>query len=252
MGLGDWIMATSQVRELNERTGKRIMVVDRMGRVRWSDAFDNNPRVVPPGEVTPGNSFKFVRLLNSGGARPYIRAKTDRNWYWQTWNIQPGELFLTDQERDPPGKPQGDYILIEPNTKVQDGNKAWPFDRWQRLLPLLPLPAVQIGSPLARRLPGALFVETTVRHAFGMIQGARLVVSTEGALHHAAAALGTPAVVLWSEFISPVFTGYRTQRNIRKTAAVCGSRMLCKGCRASMEAITVEEVQSAILEELAK
>lgn len=251
MGLGDWIMATSQVRTLNERTGKRVVVVDRLGRVRWSDAFDGNPRVVRPGEITAGSSFQYARLLNAGGSRPYIRSKTETHWFWQQWDIAPGELFLSDDEVAVGRTSAAGRVLIEPNTKVPDGNKAWAFERWQAVVDALPeVDWVQIGEPSARRLGRVRFVTTRVREAFGVVKAARLFVGAEGALHHAAAALGTPAVVLWSEFISPVFTGYTSQRNIRKTAAVCGSRHPCPSCRASMDAITVDEVVRAIQEEL--
>lgn len=252
MGLGDWIMATAQVRELNERTGKKVAVIDRMGRLRWSDAFDNNPRIAKPHEVTPREMVNLVRLVNAGGSRPYIRAKTDKRWFWQTWNIQPGELYLTHEEHAQGAVISAGAVVIEPNTKVLDGNKAWPFERWQELVRSLDVHWVQIGAPDARRLQGVRFVPTAVRQAFGVLASARLFVGAEGALHHAAAALGTRAVVLWSEFISPAFTGYACQRNIRKTTAVCGSRMPCASCKASMDAITIEEVRSAIMEELNK
>ncbi len=251
MGLGDWIMATAQVRETNERTGKPVVVVDRMGRVRWSEAFEGNPRIAR--NVTPQNSYQFARLLNAGGARPYIRAKTETHWYWRTWDIKPGELYLSDAERAFGATLGPGAIIVEPNTKVRDGNKAWPFVRWEALVRALPgLNWWQIGPPGIRMLSGTRFLETTVRQAFGAIGSARLFVGTDGALHHAAAALGTQAVVLWSEFVSPAFVGYATQRNIRKTAGVCGSRLPCKTCRASMDAITVDEVAAAIQEELAK
>jgi ADP-heptose:LPS heptosyltransferase len=63
---------------------------------------------------------------------------------------------------------------------------------------------------------------------------------------HAAAAVGTPSVILWSEFISPEITGYETMTNIRHAGKPCGNRMRCAGCRKSMEAITVEEVVAAL------
>ena len=242
MGLGDWIMATAQVRELNERTGQHVVVVDRMGRPRWSEVFDNNPRLVRTHR--PGSA----RLLNAGGARPYIKQKTPTHWFWQRWDIQPGELFLTPSEIAL-GVPYAGCVLVEPNTKVVDGNKAWPFERWQELVRLLACDhvCVQVGAPGSRVLDGVQFVETlSVRHAFGVLAAARVFVGSEGALHHAAAALGVPAVVLWSEFISPLFTGYGSQHNIRKTSGVCGSRLPCVSCRASMEAIGVEEVYHAV------
>ena len=251
MGLGDWIMATAQVRELNERTGRRVLVVDRMGRQRWSEAFENNPRIVAQGELTPQVQRDAARLLNAGGARPYIKAKTDSHWFWQQWNILPGELYLTDLEVARGLVVGAGAVVVEPNTKVADGNKAWPFERWQELVNAVDVPWVQVGVAGSRRLAGNVrFVPTTVREAFAVVAAARLFVGTEGALHHAAAALGTRAVVLWSEFIAPVFTGYATQRNIRKTTAVCGARYPCESCRAAMAAITVDEVAAAIREEL--
>lgn len=253
MGLGDWIMATAQVRELNERTGKRVMVVDRMGRIRWSETFENNPRIVAPSTITPNEASAAVRLVNAGGARPYIRAKTETHWYWKQWDIKPGELFLSHQEIETATAALPvTSVIIEPNTKIQDGNKAWPFQWWQQVVDRLRLPWVQLGPPGTRLLQGVRHVATTPRLAFASIRSARLYVGTEGALHHAAAAFGTPAVVLWSEFISPVYTGYAIQHNIRKTDKVCGSRTPCASCRASMAAITVEEVVQAIEEELAK
>lgn len=246
MGLGDWIMATAQIRDMNERTGRQVVVVDRMGRPRWSEVFEHNPRVAKE------FSRDADRLLNAGGARPYIRAKTPTHWFWQRWDSKPGELYLTDEEIGRAFE-FGGGVLVEPNTKVPDGNKAWPFERWQQLVGAVDLPWVQVGPAGTRRLSGVRFVETaTAREAFAILSWSRLFVGTEGGLHHAAAALGVRAVVLWSEFISPVFTGYAGQRNIRKTTAVCGSRVPCPSCRASMAAITVAEVAAAVQEELAR
>lgn len=240
MGLGDWIMATSLIREINKRTGKKVVVVDRLNRPRWSEAFENNPRVLRQ------HVMGAERLLNAGGARPYIKAKTDRTWFWKRWDISPGELFLSPEEVEFSRPFQGSVIL-EPNTKVVGSNKAWPFDRWQEVArQCADLNLIQIGSPDARKLSGVRFVPTTIREAFAILAASRLFVGTEGALHHAAAALSTPAVVLWSEFISPVFTGYSSQHNIRKTNEVCGARFPCKTCQESMEAITVDEVVAAI------
>lgn len=242
MGLGDWIMATSQVREINERTGQRVVVVDRLNRPKWSEAFKNNPRMT---RVHDDDAF---RLLNAGGSRPYIRAKTDRNWVWRRWDIKPGEIFISDIEREF-GRPYDNKIVIEPNTKDPQSNKAWFYDRWQALVERFPQGTfVQLGPDGSRRLHGVTFVPTTVRQAFGVLAAARAFVGTEGALHHAAAALNVPSVVLWSEFISPTFTGYQNQVNLRHAGEPCGMRIPCPSCRASMEAISVDEVYNALKE----
>lgn len=240
MGLGDWIMATSQVREINERTGKRVVVVDRMNRPRWSEAFDNNPR------ICRNHEDHTERLLNSGGARPYIRAKTNEQWQWRRWDINPGELWLTDEEREF-GRPYDGCFIIEPLTKDPNSNKRWVENRWQEVVDRFPNATfVQMGPDPSRRLHSVTYVRTTVRQAFGLLSAARGFVGTEGALHHAAAALKTPAVVLWSEFISPTFTGYPEQINIRHAQNTCGKRIPCASCRDSMMAITVSEVEQAI------
>jgi len=56
--------------------------------------------------------------------------------------------------------------------------------------------------------------------------------------------------VLWSHFISPDITGYQTQKNLRHANGWCGMRVDCPTCRASMEAITVDEVAQALREVL--
>jgi hypothetical protein len=244
MGLGDWIMATSQVRELNERTGKKVVVVDRLNRPRWSEAFENNPRILRSHEPD------CTKLLNAGGARPYIRQKTTTHWIWQRWDITPGEIYLTEEERTL-GSMYAGRTVVEPNTKDPYSNKAWVFDRWQELVNRFPPDTfIQLGSDGSRKLAGVPFVQTSIRQAFAVLSAARLFVGTEGAMHHAAAALGVPAVVLWSEFIGPKYTGYSSQTNIRKVEKVCGSRIPCQGCKAAMAAISVDEIHRIILEKV--
>jgi len=109
---------------------------------------------------------------------------------------------------------------------------------------------VQTGPFNTRILPGVEGVATTFRQAAAIMSVASGFVGTEGALHHAAAAFGTPAVVLWSEFVSPEFTGYETQKNVRHASGACGSRVPCVGCKLSMEQISVEEVVQSLAEVL--
>jgi hypothetical protein len=251
MGAGDFLMATSQVRRLNEKYGLPVVVFGPTGRRMWHEVFDHNPR------LTKSTSSRFVRLINGPGERPYIlRKRTDR-WTWQKWDIAPGELYLTQAERiwaareiaaaSAPG--DDTPILIEPNIKgTNEGNKAWLWDRWQALVDRYPRGTfVQVGRAGARRLDGVAMIATpSFRLACAVLSQCRACVGTEGGLHHAAAALGVPAVVLFAEFISPEVTGYAAHRNLyHGTHGLgCGNRMACEGCRASMLAITVDEVDS--------
>lgn len=239
LGLGDWILATAEVRTLNQETGLQVVVVDKLGKPQWSPVFENNPRIARQ------QSPEHATLLNAPGCRPYIRFKDERRWYWQDWDKAPGELYFSQAEREF-GEQFSGRIMVEPNTKVQDGNKAWSWGRWRELVHGREDRFIQCGKPGVRRLPNVLFVETTFRLACAVMAVSKAFVGTEGGLHHAAAALGTPAVVLFSEFIEPRYTGYDSQKSIRHAGESCGNRFPCSGCRASMEAITVAEVLEAL------
>ncbi len=244
VGLGDWIMATSQVKQLHESNGAPVLVVAQRGRVMWSDVFENNPKILRR-EQTGCNV-----LLNAPGARPYIAAKYETRWVWKKWEKQPGEIFLMESERAF-AEPYKGCVLIEPHTKVAEGNKAWYWERWQTVIDeMSEVLFVQTGPFNTRPLRGVELVATTFRQAAAILAGSRAFLGTEGALHHAAAALSIPAVVLWSEFISPEITGYPTHRNLRHAGTPCGARVPCVGCRVSMELISVEEVVQNLKEVL--
>lgn len=244
MGLGDWIMATSQIRALQESNGgRKVLVVGQAGRMMWSaEVFEGNPRVIRRPEAD------CDILRNGPGLRPYIAAKHPMRWFWQKWPIAPGELYLSDSELAF-SKIYHDRVMVEPHTKVSEGNKSWPWERWQAVVDSLPeVRFLQVGPFNTRPLRGVEFVPTTFRQAASLLSVSALFVGSEGALHHAAAALGIPAVVLWSEFISPDITGYPTQRNLRHAGDPCGARIPCVGCRVSMGLISVDEVVNSIKE----
>lgn len=234
-------MATSQARRLHLKEGKRVFIIGIGGRPQWSPVFENNPRISRTRE--PG----LVVLRNGPGLRPYIAGKTPERWTWRTWDKEPGEICLTHAEKRF-GQSAAGRILIEPQTKVPDGNKAWPWARWQAVADAMPGEFVQVGQPGSRKLEGVQFVDTTFRQACAVIAWSRAFVGTEGGLHHAAAAFGKPAVVLFSEFISPEITGYDGHRNLRHAGEPCGARLPCAGCAASMQAITVDEVLTNLRE----
>lgn len=242
MGLGDWIMATAQARQLHVATQSPVVVLDLRGKVQWSPVFDYNP-------ILSKKVYGAAQLLNAPGCRPYIAGKTHDRWIWRHWNIEPGNIYLTPEELAF-AAPYAGKVLIEPNTKVVGGNKAWPFDRWQALVDRNPKRYLQVGSPEARKLRGVEFCETGFRQALAVLMSSIGFVGCEGALHHAAAAMKIPSVVLWSEFISPEFTGYSSQHNIRHAERWCGSRIACQGCRDSMLAISVDEVHEALEKEI--
>lgn len=142
-------------------------------------------------------------------------------------------------------------VIIEPNTKAADlsKNKAWPWERWQELVDSLNLPWVQLGDTESQTLKGVRRVHTKhFRDALGYLDKCTLLVTTDGALHHAAAALGKKAVVLWGGLAPPQILGYELHRNICHADWWCGYNKPCVHCRDTMAKITVDEVRKAILE----
>lgn len=232
-------MATADVKRMHESNGLPVRVIGHGNRTMWSEVFERNPR------ITRDVNRKHQTLVNGPGLRPYIAGKTATHWFWRRQrNQQPGEIYLSAQEKQFAKQFVG-KVLIEPNVKATNGhtNKAWPFERWQAVVNELKVPMVQVGFPGTRWLQDVERVETpTFRHAAAVLSACKAFVGSEGALHHAAAALGVPAVVLYAEFISPDVSGYASQENIRHAGEPCGSRIPCKTCAASMLAIPVEEV----------
>ena len=103
----------------------------------------------------------------------------------------------------------------------------------------------QIGqNPHPQRLLNhAVYLHTpTFKQAAAVLARAKAAVLPEGGLHHAAAALGIRAVVIYGGFISPKQTGYDMHINLFTGTEPCGSRKSCEHCRASMAKITPEEV----------
>ena len=245
MGSGDWLMATGQIKRMYADKPAPVLVVNHLDKPQWNEIFHGNPKVAKYSK--PG----IQRLLNSSGSRPYIAGKTDRKWAWRPFGPEPGEIFFTPAELAF-AEPYRGKVMVEPNGKnIGHRNKQWDWRRWQELADLKIAPMVQCAPLGGAYLTGVQNVATpSFRHAAAILSVSKAFVGTEGGLHHAAAAVGTPAVVLWSEFIEPSVTGYAMQKNIRHAGPACGMRVDCPTCRASMEAITVNEVAEALREVL--
>ena len=237
-------MATADAREANVRTGLPVLFLGERKHFWCEEVFANNPRILhePVG--------RYTVVENYPGRRPYIREiLRDRFVYEDSFRVAPGEIYLAPEEMV--GVPGA--VIVEPHTKQQMGfsrNKAWPWERWQELVRSLDLPWVQLVPPRARVLDGVRAIPTQFREALAHIADASLVVTTDGAFHHAAAALGKSAVVLWGGAAPSRILGYETHTNIGHEPDACGSINDCDHCKRAMERITVEEVKGAIEERL--
>ena len=85
--------------------------------------------------------------------------------------------------------------------------------------------------------------------ACAILEHAALYIGNEGGLHHAPAALGVPAVVIFGGYITPWNTGYDGHINLYADHPLspCGERLPCDHCRVCMASIKPAAVAEAAL-----
>lgn len=251
-GLGDELIATGLARGAAER-GKRIAFGDGR-RILWGphspEIFKGNPNIAPPGCHRDQN-IEWIKYYK--GHRIYNIGHGD-HWEWNyDFRPKPGEMFLDLHEIEFAKTVLQGVVLIEPNVpwhKTCAVNKDWGFERYQAVADRLLKMGCRVGQfDFGRdRLAGVQLISTpSFRHSMAVLQRAALVICPEGGLHHAAAAMGTPAVVLFGGFIPPEATGYLIHTNLTGGARACGRVSRCEHCRAAMDVIKVDDVYDEAL-----
>lgn len=266
MGIGDNLMATGIARGAAAR-GKRIAFGDGR-RIIWDqhsaqifrgpDLKTQNPNIAPPCDERASDLewvpfYKGNRLYNT---HDHVRNR----WHWNmNFRAKPGEVIFAKFETAYAKNAGQGFVVIEPNLpefKTCGPNKQWPVERYDKLARYLRKTnqqIVQFYYNSGHRIPYAKQIKTqNFRQALAIMARAALYIGPEGGLHHGAAAVGIPAVVLFGGFIPPQVTGYKTHTNLTGGAEACGSLDRCEHCRAAMEAITVDSVHDAALAYLMK
>lgn len=252
MGIGDELMVAGAIKRLAvSNPGKRFAVIDtrKLNIHRWNDIWEGNPLIAKPGEEYD------LTIENRGGKRPYITFKTPERWHWLPYSPEPADLYLSDADKALAYRGAG-RVVVNPTIKANASpNKQW--GQWQALVDASPgTPWLEIGDahPVLKRVD---FVQTaSFRLACGVLSSARAAVLHEGGLHHAAAALGVRAVVIYGGFIAPACTGYNTHRNLFSTGRAtrrdfplgCGMRAPCGHCADAMRSITPAIVLHELME----
>lgn len=253
MGIGDQLIATGMARGARAR-GKRIAFGNTNRSILWDvnseRIFRGNPNIAPPGSEHAGD-LEWVKYFK--GHRIYNRHDVagDR-WIWnEGFRCVPGEMFFDNAELADGKRAGSGFILIEPNTpahKTAQHNKQWPVERFQEVALSFRDRGMRVLQPV---YPGARYqldhaehiATRSFRDMLAIMKNAKVYIGPEGGLHHGAAAVGIPAVVLFGGFIPPAVTGYGTHTNLTggETKA-CGALSPCAHCRSALNAISPQDV----------
>lgn len=253
MGYGDQLMATGMAKGALKERGKRI-AFGKDGQIMWDHMseliFRNNPNIAKPGDEK-ASDLEWIPFYR--GNRIYNDYdRVNNRWKWNyNFKPTPGEITFSDQELSIAKRHTLGYVLVDahvPSWKPTYINKQWPFERYQAITNRLcekGFKVRQFSFHGSRNLDKAEIVKAAnFREAMAILSRSSLFIGAEGGLHHAAAALGLPAVVIFGGYIPPEVTGYAFHVNVAHGTA-CGNLAPCPHCRAAMEAITVERVWEA-------
>ncbi len=254
------MLASGMARGAAKR-GKRIAFGDGT-KIIWDNnseiVFRDNPNIAPPGSESDSDiewiGFHRGNRIYNENDRENLR------WIWNyDFRAVPGEVFFDNPElRFGIAASSRHFVLIEPNVpiwKTVAPNKQWPVDRYQVVANNLVangVEVVQLNYPNAKhKLIGVRRVLTkNIRNAMAVLKRASLYIGPEGGLHHAAAALDVPAVVLFGGFIPPQVTGYDAHVNLTGGAEACGNYTPCEHCKMAMASIGVDEVMAGVHQKL--
>lgn len=214
--------------------------------------FRGNPNIAPPGSEG-AKDLEWIPFYK--GNRIYNRHDAvQERWIWNyNFRARPGEIFFHDKELEFAEKrAPKEFILIEPHVPDYKGyaiNKTWPMLRYQNVVQLLKAKGfnIQQFNHSGGLLSGVGSIQTpTFRHALAVLAKAMLYIGPEGGLHHGAAAVRTPAVVLFGGFIPPQVTGYDSHINLTGSSKkACGFLTPCGHCREAMDSIKSKHVHDA-------
>ena len=137
-------------------------------------------------------------------------------------------------------------------------NKDWPTEMWEQLVAEnTQYNFLQLGSATEQLIKGAVDMRgLTLRESFALIKYADGFVGIDSCLAHAAAALGTPAVVMFGPS-TPVLWAHSSNANIYKglRCSPCVDMLgnvPCPYGRPCMKTITVKEVREALGRQLSQ
>jgi ADP-heptose:LPS heptosyltransferase len=244
MGWGDELMAAGEAQAKANGRKIKVAILDSSGNPRWHSAWENHPLIAKPGEPYDES------VTNGPGVRGYIQRLTSQAWIWKKYKPIAAKMYFSEEEKKFSESAGSGFVVIEPSLKgkKESVNRDWGWDRWQELVRLVPeVDWVQLGTEGTKALDGVQRIQTdTPRLMAAVLSKAKAFVSPEGGMHHTAAAVGVPGVVIHGHFNSAGVTGYPNMIHISTQELGCGSRITCPKCAEAMEQITPQSVATCL------
>ena len=272
MGLGGYLTWTAVARELVHRSGiEKVFPFEQHGqliRPIKTDIFKNNPYI-----SQEFNNERAIPLQLNNPQSNYCKQDTperavhryDRHIIEQICEMYgisdpklKCELYFDNEEISSAQYLVGelkDFVVIEPQSNDEyTVNKKYPIAKWQYVADELIKDGhnvVQIGrKTIDQKLKGVIDLtgKTSFREAAAVISLSKLFVSSEGGLMHAANAVSTESVILYTGFIHPTMTCYPENTNIwiGKNHGPCGLKIECQHCKKEALAHNPEEIVEAV------
>lgn len=257
MGLGGYLAWTAVAREISKRLPPDVKILPCEGdgktvsKIVRSEVFENNPYILT--RVEEGVEA-FPMFLNNPQANycktdtPYkAHHRYDKHIIEQMcefYNIENPELrcelYFTEAERQNITKltaELGDeYIVVEPYSKDNyTPNRSYPLGKWQEIINELSkkIQVVQVGLsnyPLLKNMID-FRGKTSFRSAALLIEKAKLFMSTEGGLVHAATCVDTTSIVIITGYQDTKMVAYPQNININiGSHGPCGLKLECPEC----------------------
>lgn len=268
MGWGDDLMWLGEARKVWEKNPTSVVHANRKKSIIWDDL----DWVVDHDAVTDCEKIHVPEKPN--GNRWYIKGWGNGCIHYQPYEPIPAPYSISDEEslwsivtlsriiQD--NKP---FVILNPDAKrtTLADNKVWGFDKWQRLCDLVRrkyhvvrlVPSRNYTDVSGRveydepELEGAYNIEVdNIRDAFAIAEWSKAIVTTEGGMHHFAAARNKRAFVICGGVITPNITGYRNRNQTYYVydhpETPCGKQINCSHCKDAMNSIHPEEIYQDI------
>ena len=267
MGWGDDLMWLGEAEQVWKKDPRKVIHAGRKKSIIWEDI----PWVVDHDEETDREKVYVPEKPN--GNRWYIKGWSNGRIMYQPYEPKPAPYSIEDSESlwaaiTVAKKTEKPFVILNPDTKntTLSDNKDWGFDNWQKLCDLVRRKYEVIRLKPSKgyhdvsgnvkynepELEGAINIEIDgIRDAFAVADLAHAIITSEGGMHHFAAARNIPAFVICGGVVTPDITGYKDRNQTYYVydhpQTPCGSQFSCPHCREAMNSIPPEKIYEDFL-----